>query len=111
MPYQGTIQELMGVGLLVFFGALIWREDDAQRAVACAVAMQLAMVTVNEQNRREGLPYDEQQAGICFSEVFAIARRQQAKLLELRAAIGLSPLWQHQGKQEETRELLARIYS
>ncbi|HEX9867513.1 MAG TPA: response regulator, partial [Candidatus Tectomicrobia bacterium] len=56
LPYQGTIQELMGDGLLVFFGALIWREDDAQRAVACAVAMQAAMVTVNEAIGPEGLP-------------------------------------------------------
>jgi adenylate cyclase len=69
LPYQGTIQELMGDGLLVFFGAPIWREDDAQRAVACAVAMQLAMATVNEQNRREGLPEVEMGIGIHTGEV------------------------------------------
>ena len=34
----------------------VWREDDAQRAVACAVAMQLAMTSVNEQNNEEDLP-------------------------------------------------------
>jgi adenylate cyclase len=69
LPYQGTIQELMGDGLLVFFGAPIWREDDAQRAVACAVAMQLAMATVNEQNKREGLPDVEMGIGIHTGEV------------------------------------------
>jgi adenylate cyclase len=69
LPYQGTIQELMGDGLLVFFGAPIWREDDAQRAVACAVAMQLAMATVNEQNRQEGLPPIEMGIGIHTGEV------------------------------------------
>ena len=69
MPYQGTIQELMGDGLLVFFGAPIWREDDAQRAVACAVAMQLAMATLNEQNRREGLPDVAMGIGIHTGEV------------------------------------------
>jgi adenylate cyclase len=69
LPYQGTIQELMGDGLLVFFGAPIWREDDAQRAVACAVAMQLAMATVNEQNRQQGLPDVEMGIGIHTGEV------------------------------------------
>jgi predicted ATPase len=39
-----------------------------------------------------------------------IARRQEAKSLELRAAMSLSRLWQQQGKQAEARELLAPIY-
>src|ERR671924_863190 len=69
LPYQGTIQELMGDGLLVFFGAPICREDDAQRPVACAVAMQLAMATVNEQNRREGVPEIEKGVRIHTGEV------------------------------------------
>jgi len=47
--YQGTIDEFMGDGILVLFGAPIAREDDPKRAVACAVAMQLAMNQVNKQ--------------------------------------------------------------
>ena len=39
-----------------------------------------------------------------------IAHSQQAKSLELRAAISLSRLWQHQGKIVEARQLLAPIY-
>jgi predicted ATPase/class 3 adenylate cyclase len=39
-----------------------------------------------------------------------IARRQEAKSLELRAAMSLSRLWQQQGKRTEARELLAPIY-
>jgi predicted ATPase len=39
-----------------------------------------------------------------------VARRQQAKSLELRAAMSLSRLWQRQGKRVEARELLAEIY-
>ena len=46
--YQGTIDEFIGDAIFVLFGAPIWQEDDAQRAVACAVAMQLAMASVNE---------------------------------------------------------------
>jgi class 3 adenylate cyclase/predicted ATPase len=39
-----------------------------------------------------------------------VARRQQAKSLELRAAMSLSRLWQQQGKRAEVYELLAPIY-
>ena len=39
-----------------------------------------------------------------------VARRQEAKALELRAAMSLSRLWQQQGKRAEARELLAPIY-
>ena len=40
-----------------------------------------------------------------------VARRQEAKSLELRAAMSLSRLWQQQGKRTEAQELLAPIYS
>jgi class 3 adenylate cyclase/predicted ATPase len=39
-----------------------------------------------------------------------VARRQEAKSLELRVAMSLSRLWQQQGKRDEARELLAPIY-
>jgi predicted ATPase len=39
-----------------------------------------------------------------------VARRQQAKSLELRAAMSLSRLWQQQGKHAEAHQLLAEIY-
>jgi class 3 adenylate cyclase/predicted ATPase len=39
-----------------------------------------------------------------------VARRQEAKSLELRAAMSLSHLWQQQGKQAEARELLTSVY-
>ena len=39
-----------------------------------------------------------------------IARRQEAKSLELRAAMSLGRLWQQQGKRAEAHELLAPIY-
>jgi class 3 adenylate cyclase len=46
----------------------------------------------------------------CFHQALAISRRQQAKSLELRAAMSLSSLWQQQGKRIEARELLAEVY-
>jgi predicted ATPase len=40
-----------------------------------------------------------------------VARRQEAKSLELRAAMSLSRLWQQQGKRQEAHDLLAAIYA
>ncbi len=62
--YQGTIDEFIGDSILVIFGAPILREDDARRAVACAVEMQIAMETVNERNRASGYPEVAQGIGI-----------------------------------------------
>ena len=39
-----------------------------------------------------------------------MARRQQAKSLELRAAMSLARLWQRQGKRAAARQLLAEVY-
>jgi adenylate cyclase len=62
--YQGTIDEFIGDAIFVIFGAPIQRQDDTPRAVACAVAMQLAMASVNDQLRREGLPAVEMGIGV-----------------------------------------------
>jgi predicted ATPase len=47
---------------------------------------------------------------VSYWEALALARHQQARSLELRAAISLARLWRDQGKREEARELLAPIY-
>jgi predicted ATPase len=46
-------------------------------------------------------------AETCFVEALGVARRQGAKLLELRAAVSLGRLWQQQGKQAEAHHLVA----
>ena len=46
----------------------------------------------------------------CLYQALAVARHQQAKSLELRAATSLSRLWQQQGKRAEAHQLLAEIY-
>jgi predicted ATPase/DNA-binding winged helix-turn-helix (wHTH) protein len=45
-----------------------------------------------------------------WHQALAIARRQQAKALELRAALSLSRLWQHQGQRAAAYDLLAPVY-
>ena len=67
--YNGTIDEFMGDGILILFGAPVRREDDAQRAVACAVDMQLAMTAVNETIQSWGLAPLEMGIGIHTGEV------------------------------------------
>jgi adenylate cyclase len=67
--YQGTIDEFIGDAIFVLFGAPVWQEDDAERAVACAVAMQLAMAAINEQNRQEDLPEIEMGIGVHTGQV------------------------------------------
>jgi predicted ATPase len=50
------------------------------------------------------------EAEACFQQALAVARRQQAKSLELRAAMSLARLWRHQGKRTEAHQLLAEVY-
>src|SRR5919199_53781 len=69
LQYEGSINEFIGDAIFVIFGAPLWRPDHAQRAVACAVAMQLAMVSVNAQNRSDGLPEVEMGIGVNTGEV------------------------------------------
>jgi predicted ATPase len=59
--------------------------------------------------RQQAIP-DESEAETCLEQAFKVARHQEAKALELRAAMSLSRLWKHQGKRDEARELLAPIY-
>jgi predicted ATPase len=49
-------------------------------------------------------------AEACFQQALDVARAQQAKSLELRAAMSLSRLWQRQGKRQEAYDLLAPVY-
>ena len=67
--YQGTIDEFIGDAIFVLFGAPVWQEDDAERAVACAVAMQIAMEDVNAENRKEDLPEVEMGIGLHTGQV------------------------------------------
>jgi predicted ATPase len=58
--------------------------------------------------RQPGAPQAE--AETWLQRALDVARRQEAKALELRAAMILSRLWQQQGKQTEARVLLAPVY-
>jgi predicted ATPase len=53
---------------------------------------------------------DAAKAEAHFERALAIARQQQAKSWELRAAMSMARLWRDQGKRDEARELLAPVY-
>jgi adenylate cyclase len=66
--YGGTIDKFLGDGMLVLFGAPTPYEDHASRAVACAIAMQLAMKSVNQCLQERNLPVLEMGIGINTGE-------------------------------------------
>jgi class 3 adenylate cyclase/CheY-like chemotaxis protein len=67
--YRGTVDKLIGDEVLATFGATRERDDDTERALACALEMQLAMDTVNERNQASGLPELKMGIGINTGDV------------------------------------------
>jgi predicted ATPase len=60
--------------------------------------------------RRKAAEDGRREAEACFQQALAIARRQQAKSLELRAAMSLTRLYQSQNRAAEARPMLAACY-
>ena len=53
---------------------------------------------------------DAAKAEVYFERALAIARQQQAKSWELRAAMSMARLWRNQGRVQQARQLLAPVY-
>ncbi len=93
--------------------------DDARRCLAEAIA---AVETTKESwfeaevHRIAGEialtspEQDDTKAREHFERALAVARQQQAKSWELRAAMSMARLWRHQGKVQQAHELLAPVY-
>jgi len=67
-------------------------------------------LTLQQQSKVQGPKSKVEEAEGYFLKAIEIARKQQAKSLELRAAMSLARLWQQQGKKKEAHDLLAEIY-
>ena len=99
--------------------AEIGQFDDARRCIGEAMT---AMETTKERwyeaevNRIAGEiallspEPDVAKAQACFERALAIARKQQAKSWELRAAMSMARLWRDQGRRAQARDLLAPVY-
>ena len=92
LAYRGTIIEILGDGLLVLFGAPLTRDDDAERAVACALAMQLRLHATNAPNRQAGLPEVDMGIGIHTGEVVVghIGSQQRTKYGVVGSTVNLT---------------------
>jgi len=91
-------------GLTVLVEALATVDNTGERFWEAALHRRKGELLLIQQGQKVG------EAEECFRKALDIARRQQAKSFELRAAMSLSRLWQHQGKQDEARQMLAEIY-
>jgi predicted ATPase len=60
---------------------------------------------------RQGEPGAVFEAVACFRRALDIARRQQARALELRGATSLARLWLERGERQQALELLAPVYN
>ena len=67
--YHGLIDEFIGDAILAVFGAPVAREDHAELAVSCALAMQIEMARVNRRLSRRGIAPLEMGIGINTGEV------------------------------------------
>jgi predicted ATPase len=99
--------------------AELGRYDDAWRCITEAInAIETTKETrwEAEVNRVAGeisLMSPEPDAAIAeahFTQALTVARQQQAKSWELRAAMSLARLWRDKGKVQQARELLAPVY-
>jgi len=55
-------------------------------------------------------PSEPAEAELCFERALALAQKQNARTLQLRAATSLARLWRHQGNRKQARDVLAPIY-
>ena len=91
-------------GLQVLAEAHTWVEQHEERVWEAEICRLRGILLL----RQTGTSQAEAEAWL--QRALDVARRQEAKSLELRAAMSLSRLWQQQGKQAAARELLAPIY-
>jgi predicted ATPase len=83
---------------------------QAEQGAACTARRATALLTEGKQVGATDGQSLGTEAETCLCYALDIARRQQAKSLELRAAMSLARLWQQQGKRAEARELLAEVH-
>jgi predicted ATPase len=95
-------------GLAIVAEALDFVDNRGERVLEAELYRLKGTLTLQSTLSSSGSRSEAEAEGY-FSKAIQIARRQQAKSLELRAVMSLSRLWQQQGKKEEARNLLAEI--
>jgi predicted ATPase len=94
----------LGEGLAALREALQWVQRNDERLYEAEVYR-----IKGELLLKQDVP-DMAEAEQCFQRALQVARQQEAKSWELRAATSLSRLWQQEGKRDDTGELLMPVY-
>jgi predicted ATPase/class 3 adenylate cyclase len=92
-------------GLTVLVEALAMADNTGQSYWEAELHRRKGELLLMQKGQKVG------EAEECYRKALDVARRQQAKSFELRAAMSLSRLWQQQGKQGEAHQLLTEIYA
>jgi DNA-binding winged helix-turn-helix (wHTH) protein/tetratricopeptide (TPR) repeat protein len=94
-------------------GELTLQQSSVQRPASKIQESQMSKVKTRKSKvltPKSQIAEPHPEAEACFHKAREIARRQQAKSLELRTAMSLARLWQQQGKQKKAHEMLAEVY-
>ncbi len=98
-------------GLSVLTEALAVVDTTGERVYEAELYRIKGSLTLQQESKEQGAGSGEQEAEGYFLKAIYIARQQQAKSLELRAATSLARLWQQQGKRAEAHKLLSEVYN
>ena len=118
-PLTATLDHPFFLSSLARAHAELGQFDDAWRCIGEAVMLmektkeRLREAEVNRTAGEIALKSpkpDAAKAEAYFERALAVARQQQAKSWELRAAMSMARLWRDQGKRDEARDLLAPVY-
>ena len=117
---RATTSTLLYLPWLALAYAQLGKSDEAWRCITEALTLierSDQRITEAEVRRMTGEIVlkspdpDAAQAEAYFEQALTVARQQQAKSWELRAAMSLARLWRDQGKTVEARDLLAPVYA
>jgi len=114
-----TLYEPMWLSSLAMAYAELGQLDDAWRSVDVAIEKverskekwcEAEVHRIAGEIALKSLAPDPEKAEAYFERALAVARAQQAKSWELRAAMSMARLWRDRGKPQEAHELLAPVY-
>jgi predicted ATPase len=116
---EATLYEPYYLSYLAMAYAELGQIDDARRYIDDAIDKiekskekwcEPAVHRIAREIALKSLTPNPERAEAHFERALAVARQQQAKSWELRAAMSMARLWRDQGKRDEARDLLAPVY-
>jgi predicted ATPase len=106
---QQTVGQTME-GLNTVAEALAAVEKNGERLFEAELYRIKGQLSLQSEQVKASQGKSIEEAESCFLKAIEVARRQQAKSLELRASMCLSQLWLQRGRKQQARELLAGVY-